>query len=510
MKKIITGLAVAAVALLSSCSMDTKNFGVMGQEVAIQSLKDARSYSVGLYIHLRSHTAGGYIADPEIQADKFVGTIVNGNRHGVFSSGTLTAETGDIQTYYTEMYNIINDANFIVPKLTAMLEDDQFDADQKTELKKHLGLAHFVRGYAYWYLLDHWTNPMDANGLGLQIWDTYSPSGNRTTYPARSSMQETLSVLNTELTEAYNNLKAYEDAGNLESCGPNAIEVSSYAVAALQARVALITGDYATALAKAKHVIGGPFELTGIDDYQSMWINDEGDELIFVPYGDNVESSPNTGNNWLYGTQKNSSDFIPTAAALSAYDRENDVRFGAFFELYDMVMQGLEPQAYAFSKFPGNPALFTTAGSNNNRNKPKPFRLSELYLIAAEVCATDGPTKNETEANGYLNDLREKRISGYQRVTYSGTQLVQAIREERAKELIGEGFRLSDLRRWGLGFDRKAGFPSIGMSDVSQIVVSAMDNIVYVVGDKRYLWPIPQFEFTVNPNITADQQNPGY
>ena len=63
MKKIILGLAVGAAALLSSCSMDTNNYGVMGQEVAIQSLKDVRSYSVGLYMQLRGTTAGAYIAD---------------------------------------------------------------------------------------------------------------------------------------------------------------------------------------------------------------------------------------------------------------------------------------------------------------------------------------------------------------------------------------------------------------------------------------------------------------
>lgn len=66
------------------------------------------------------------------------------------------------------------------------------------------------------------TNPGDANGLGLQIWDVYQPSGNRSIYPARSTMAETVALINSELTEAFNNLKAYEDAGNLENCGFNA------------------------------------------------------------------------------------------------------------------------------------------------------------------------------------------------------------------------------------------------------------------------------------------------
>lgn len=509
MKKIILGLAVAATALLSSCSMDTKNFGVMSQEVAIQSLNDVHKYNNGLYMQLRSHMAGTYIAYPEIQADKFVGTIVFGNRIGNFSTKSINASDQDVEDFYQEMYNVINDANFIIPKIEAMLEDDeQFDADQMTQLRNYLGEAYFTRGYCYWYILDHWTNPSNANGLGFQIWDVYQPSGDRSTYPARSSMSESLSQLNGDLANAFTNIKAYEDAGNLENCGPNASRISSYAVAALQARVALTTGDNATALSKAQYVITAPyFELTDAADYASMWVNDEGDELIFVPYGSNTESCPNTGYNWVYNTQKNSSDYIPTAEALVAYD-DADVRFDAFFEPYRMEMQGMTVGAYAFAKFPGNPALFTTA-TNNFRNKPKPFRLSELYLIAAEVCATDGPTKNEGNANGYLNSLRAKRIVGYQNQSLSGATLVNAIREERAKELIGEGFRLSDLRRWGLGFNRQAQFDAIGLSAVMEIVQPNTNNVTYTAGDNKYTWPIPQFEFTVNPNIEG-QQNLGY
>lgn len=508
MKKIILGLAVGAAALLSSCSMDTTNFGVMSQEVAIQSLNDVHKYNNGLYMQLRSIMAGQYIARPEIQADKFVATIGYGNRNGSYSAWTLNASDGDIEGMYQAMYNVINDVNFIVPKIEAMLEDDQFDADQKLQLRNYLGEAHFVRGYCYWYLLDHWTNPQDANSLGLQIWDTYSPSGNRSVYPSRSSMAETIALINTELTEAFNDMKAYEDAGNLDNCGPNAIRLSSYAVAALQSRFALLTGDNTTALSKAQYVINsGYYELTDINDYADMWVNDEGDELIFVPYGDSQESAPNTGYIWIQNYQENNSDYIPTASALAAY-QQGDVRFGAFFKLFDMEIQGTDVQAYAFNKFPGNPALWTTT-SNNFRNKPKPFRLSELYLIAAEVCAAEGANKNEGAANGYLNDLRKKRIIGYTDLTVSGNALVDAIRQERAKELIGEGFRLSDLHRWGLGFNRVAEFGSINMADVMGIVQGTTNNIVVTPNDYRYLWPIPQFEFTVNPNI-AGQQNPGF
>lgn len=507
MKKILLGLAVAATALLSSCSMDTKNFGVMDQDSAIESLKDVRSYTNGLYMDLRSITAGTYMVYPEIQADMFVGTVINGNRIGLFSAGTFSASDGDLETFYQDMYNVINDANFIIPKVEAMLEDDQFDADQKTELKEYLGDAYFTRAYCYWYILDHFCRPSDANSLGVQLWLEYSPSGDRSTYPGRSSMSESLAQINGDLNNAFSNLKAYEDAGHLDYCGPNASRLSSYAVAALQSRLALESGDNTTALSKAEYVINGPFALTELDDYIDMWTYDEGDELIFVPYSNNTESCPTTGVNWLTNATKQASDYIPTAKALMMYDND-DIRFDAFYDVYNLSMEGSTVPAYVFNKFPGNPTLWRTS-TNNFMNRPKPFRLSELYLIAAEACATDGPAKNETKANDYINTLRSKRIANYTSVSMSGNTLVQAIREERAKELIGEGFRLSDLRRWNTGFTRDAGFDAIGLSYITPFVKGNTTGVIYNSTDRRFVWPIPQFEFTVNPNIDG-QQNPGY
>ena len=140
------------------------------------------------------------------------------------------------------------------------------------------------------------------------------------------------------------------------------------------------------------------------------------------------------------------------------------------------------------------------------RNKPKPFRLSELYLIAAEAAAATNAT---AKANDYLNALCSKRIQGYQDVNLSGSNLVDAIREERALELIGEGFRMSDLRRWNESFVRTCDFSLIGAPGINDIVDPAYVGVRYNQGANMFIWPIPYDEMAVNPQLEG-QQNPGY
>jgi hypothetical protein len=183
---------------------------------------------------------------------------------------------------------------------------------------------------------------------------------------------------------------------------------------------------------------------------------------------------------------------------------DDDVRFGAFFKAYmNMEIEGETVPCYVFNKFPGNAALRTTA-ANNLRNMAKAIRLSEVYLIAAEAAAA---TNDATKANTYLNGLREKRIEGYSAKSLSGSALVEAIRNERLKELIGEGFRMGDLRRYGIGFQRNPNHAE--NPNLNAKIVKAGSNLTYTADDHRFTWPIPTAELDANPNIKG-QQNAGY
>lgn len=519
MKKIYLGFLMSAAMLTTSCDMDTTNFGVIDQSTYILTMDDCQSFVNGMYAHMRNKCGSNYLFFPDVQMDQFIGLSDNGNRGGVLSLGQLRPGDTDMANIYYNLYIQVNDANYFVPRVDALIESGNFTDEEVELLKYYKGTAMFSRAYAYWYLFDKYVNynaaDLDAPGKGLQIEKEYHPSGNRATYVGRSTIRESVQYVTDELTEAYNLIRGYEMAVSTQYCAPNAARVSSYTVAALHSRFALLCQDYKTAAEKAELVINsGNYELADASQYADMWVNDEGPELLFVPYAAPGTGGQEIGPNYYRNNQKNSSDYIPVADVVLAYG-DGDVRFDAFFELYQpMVVAGEDYYAFAFTKFPGNPAL-NTGTTNAMLNKGKPFRLSELYLIAAEAYASDGAQKNETKANAYLNDLRSARIEGYTTQNYTGAVLQAQIRDERGKELIGEGFRLSDLRRWGQGFTREAGFDvfmGTSMSPLAYImdvITTAGNNITYQPDDYRFVWPIPTREMQVNPQLNG-QQNPRY
>lgn len=512
MKKIFFSIFLAS-ALLTSCDMNEQPAGTLSDENAISSEKDALRFRNGIYNGIRSLTAGTVISYPDIQADQFIGTMVNGNRIGIISAGNFTSSDRDLAGFWAGAYGCIADVNYYLPKVENLLAGD-VTAAQAVQLKRYRGEAHWARAFYYYMLTEKYCNSYvvidpTAADTGVPLVKEYNPSGDYSSYPGRASLADVYAFMEEDLAQAYTDLEAFENSDAADATAylaPNADYLSTYAVMALQARIALLKGDYTTALDKAEKVIAGPFDLCDPDEYFDMWQLDEGDELIFVPFGnlDQNASVPDTGAAWLSNSQ-GIYDYVPTSSMLALYD-DYDIRLLSFFEPQLLTSDSGEAIVPSFIKFPGNPE-FNTGSSNAFRNKPKPFRLSEMYLIVAEAVAM-GPSTDKSKANNALNKLRKYRIDNYTDQTYGGTTLIDEIRKERAKELIGEGFRISDLRRWGLGFTRTANYVN-EYEDVPTILVQVSLNNSYTPGDYRYVLPIPSDEMDANPQLKG-HQNPGY
>lgn len=151
---------------------------------------------------------------------------------------------------------------------------------------------------------------------------------------------------------------------------------------------------------------------------------------------------------------------------------------------------------YVFTKYIGNTEL-STSGYPTSGNAIKPFMISEMYLIAAEAYAQAG---NASSAKSMLNTLQTAR----------GAKLTDgsmaSVKNEWFRETVGEGLRMSCLKRWGDGYSTRAA------QDGAIKAIAVMEGENYnkktlSASDYRLQWPMPTYEMQVNLNLV---QNEGY
>lgn len=157
--------------------------------------------------------------------------------------------------------------------------------------------------------------------------------------------------------------------------------------------------------------------------------------------------------------------------------------------------------AYFFRKFVPEYDMDGTA--NNRAHTPINFpliRYADVLLMLAE-CYNEN--NRSSDAVDLINQVRARAgmpgiNSGPDYLAAdSKEEVFERIRRERGWELAGEGHSFDDYKRWGM-LEQLDG----PMSDLLGTV-----KYTRVVSSRDYLWPIPQTERDMNPDLT---QNPGW
>jgi len=141
----------------------------------------------------------------------------------------------------------------------------------------------------------------------------------------------------------------------------------------------------------------------------------------------------------------------------------------------------------------------------NVGNNWRIIRYADVLLMLAEALNEDGMT---AMAGAYVNMVRERPGSGLAPISTALNQadMRQAIIDERAMELAGEGHRFFDLVRWNLAEDYM-GATSLHVTNGSQTYhPKSLSGGMYQTGKHELIW-IPNSERDSNPNL---DQNPGY
>ena len=516
MKKLLFTL-ISCILLATSCSLEKMPSGSVSTN-DIQSLDDAAKLRNYLYIRLRGMYAGSYIYCGELMSDLFHASIGYGNRGGIYHKWQWTSTESLAEGLWSHAYFTTASANFLIQEMDKLSEKLELTDEEKAQLDVYYGEAYFMKAAAMFELVKMFSEPYtkSTSALGVMLVDTYNPTSDASTYPGRSTVAETYEFIDGYLAKAATKLAGVK--GQVAS-----MFLTTDAVTAMQARVALYKGDWSTAATKATSLIdGGKYPLIsfeGVDkddedavsevltQFYDLWTNDSGEECMMQLYADYAASSlPSTLNyNYISFSASGvySPDYIPETWILDLYN-ENDIRGMMWFETQKLTYQSITGNAVIFTKFPGNPTLQDGSKTTSDYiNKIKLFRIAEQYLIAAEAYANSG---NDEKAYEYYSALSAARTLDYEGRALTGDDLKEAIKKERVRELIGEGFRFYDLKRYGQGFTR-------GAAQNAEIITGAGSTQTELfsasASDFRWLWPIPQAEIDSNPQI-AEQQNAGY
>lgn len=491
LKNNIPTLLLAGLLTVGCESLDQQPFESLSTESAIQTPKDVQYWANGFYSSMRSSSYGKFLVASEVQSDILNATVDFGNNYGQSQIWDIQTGNYDVRDYWLYRYSALKNINVSIAKFQSVPTQT---AEEAKQVKQSLGEAHAIRAYYFFQLAQHFAknyNPASASSdLGIPLVTKYDVKE----MPARATMSATFEQILADISTAESLLATKTNSKGSQSFTLDAVK-------ALKARVLLEKQDWTNAYASAVEVINsGRYPLVSTAKaLKGIWHADATDETIMQLYVAKPDELPNTQGVFLglnAKTKKYTPSFIPSKWVVDLYD-DADIRKGIYFEEKPVYLGATDYKVVLINKYPGNPELYS--GNTNYAHAPKIFRIAEQYLIAAEAAYRNN---DETNALKYLNTLRKAR--GLSDVSAAGEVLFKEIKDERLRELAFEGFRLNDLKRWGMGVKRHS------PQSVDYIMTTPSTNFYEL--DKpashfMFVWPIPSRDSQLNKNIV---QNQGY
>lgn len=536
-RTIILSIAIGATLFFQGCNLNREPNDLINDKNAFETLSDAKKWDNGIYSTLRGKFGGGYVLPQEAQADMLNATVAYQGAYASFHGwgDALRADDEVLKAVYHSYYAALVDVNRVIHQIPRL----EIPAGEKALADELLpiyeGNAYFARAYYYFSLAQRWGRPYNEATAAQDLCVPLITEEAEVSRPARATNKAVYDLILSDLETAEKKLAAVPTREGND-------EISADAVIALRARVYLYMGKWAEALAQSERIIkSGTYSLIppladGQRDpegkenpFIQMWHYDNGKEQIWQPFVERPNEQPTTTG--LYGAdlaswreykrlkgedlQFNRPGYVPTGSvAYLLFSDDNDRRVPAYFEWGVYRLQDLSQVTtmLVVSKFKGNPKHSTLDSPMwggyvpNGIAAPKPFRLAEQYLTAAESAYH---TDKQDLALQYLALLRASR--GLATTKVAGEPLLNAIRNERARELCYEGFRLWDLRRWSMPVSARIRQGLIAQHQIGSEYFSAdfdLDKEVASAGADKFVWGFPKIEVSeINPNI---EQNKGW
>lgn len=427
-------------------------------ETSINTDGDLQAVLIGAFERLSSTSLYGRdkIILGEVFADN-CSSNSNSNRFVTEAQMDLLPQSGIAQSFWQQAYGVIASANIIIAA-----EGIEGDEGVINQIK---GQAYALRALAHFDLVTYYgqqnVNGGSLSSLGVPY--VVSFRDNDALFPARNTVQEVRDMAYADLTTAYSMMSA--------SLNDSKEFITTYAVKALEARMANYFGDFDRSLAAAQIVVNSQqFQVASSADFASTFALDQASNSVFEIA---FTATDNPGINGLANIYQQGSygDVIALPNLADLYE-DDDVR-----GVGSMITEYSDGTLRNTGKYP------STAPYEDNVSV---VRYEEVVLLYAEALLETGGSP--ATALTFLNQIPSNRSATPYTVANKANILL-----ERRKELAFEGFRFHDLARTGMDIPNP------------DPVLQLHGGPSY--GDYNFALPIPSAEEDVNANV---EQNFGY
>lgn len=397
----------------------------------------------------------------------------NGRYFWLFNYTMDANNTQELRIDWRRYYEVVADANMTIDRVSAM-EDGTIAPEQRAEL---VGEARFVRALVYYHLANAWGDvPLWLNELELS----------EVSALPRAPLAEVRAQILDDLSAAEEVLPAARPAARDRA--------TKWAAMTLRTKVLLQEERWDEAAATAREIIdGSPYRL--LDDYCQVVDMDQpfNDEVIFAI--DWVsEQLPSRMSRYFLPRQQDE----PSIEGVNLHGYGMHAVYPTFAESYAeedkrrpctlaSEVNGVELNHTFLLKYGALDAPF------DNGPRFTVFRLADVYLLLAEAeLGESAPTAAAYEA---INAVRARAGLPPLEDGLSEDAFREALLQERAWELVGEGKRRQDLVR-----------NEMLVETVRAHATDLHDGAANIEPHHRR-FPLPQGLLDVNPNL---EQTEGY
>jgi hypothetical protein len=371
------------------------------------------------------------------------------------------------------------------------------------KIKGYQAEAKFLRALSYWHALDLYGNTTfvtENDPIGAFL-------------PNRIRRDSLFLYVESQLKEVENQLPdpKQNEYARADKAAVWMVLANLYLNAEIYAGVA----RYTDAITYSSKVIAAPYTLE--TNYANLFLadNNKSNEMIFTAAYDGTKTRTWGGTTFLV--------HAPVGGDMNVNDYGIDFGWGGLRTTKSLVQKFNDPTGATDKR-----AMFQTAGQSLEindisefrngysirkwKNKTSTgangssltwvdtdypiFRLAEAYLIYAEAVTRGGTGGSITQALTYVNNLRRRAYGNILGDIGQAQLTKEFVLDERARELVWEGKRRTDLIRYNLFTTSAYLWPWKG---------GVKDGVA--VASTRNLFPIPSAEINTNPNLV---QNPGY